>query len=122
MTLEELKIAVSNSPARSAWKRGVKEYALELVDNITDQQLHDCTTRNTLSKALLIGAPRVSDYSWGGCTLIYDRDIAFRLCTNSELLKTDEGRKPPNRFESWLDVQTRAIRQALLLIYEILEV
>ena len=67
---------------------------------------------------MLNGARSWHDYSWGGCSLIYDRDIANRVCTISELKKTDNGTKRPNRREEWLDVQARALHQAEMLIKE----
>ena len=56
-------------------------------------------------------------YSWGGCSLCYDVDIAARLCTPSELRKTRNGERRPNGREEWLDVQTRAIHQAANRIF-----
>ena len=61
---------------------------------------------------LLNGASDWSQYSWGGCSLIYDGDIAERLCTPSELKKTRNGERRPNSREDWLDVQARALYQA----------
>jgi hypothetical protein len=61
---------------------------------------------------LLNGASNWDQYSWGGCSLICDRDIAIRLCTPSELKKTRNGERRPNDREMWLDTQTRALRQA----------
>lgn len=122
MKYDELKNLVSKSPARSAWSRGVRQYALDLLDNIDDFDLTSKPNRWQLERALLNGAFTPMQYSESGCTLFYDRDIANRLCNPTELRKTNNGRKPPNSTESWLDVQTRAIFQALCLIYEILEV
>lgn len=58
------------------------------------------------------GADGWSDYSWGGSALIYNEDIALRLCTPSELKRTANGSKRPNAREEWLDVQARALYQA----------
>lgn len=51
-------------------------------------------------------------YNWGGSSLIYDADIAGRLCCPSELKKTRNGERRPNSREEWLDVQARALYQA----------
>lgn len=48
----------------------------------------------------------------GGCSLIYDSDIAERLCCPSELRKTHNGERRPNSKEEWLDTQARALTQA----------
>ena len=122
MKYDELKNLVSKSPVRSAWSRGVRQYALDLLENIDDFDLTSKPNRRQLERALLNGAFSPKQYSESGCTLIYDRDIAERLCNPTELRKTDNGRKPPNRHESWLDVQSRAIFQALHLIFALVEV
>ena len=103
----------------SDWKRGVKEYTDELLDNLEENaQYYERLPRNEkeLKEWLLNGAMDWEDYSYGGCSLIYDGDIAERLCTPSELKKKDGGRLAPNSQESWLDVQTRALRQACIRI------
>lgn len=61
---------------------------------------------------LLNGASNWSQYSWGGCSLIYDRDIAERTCNPSELKKTRNCERKPNSRKEYLDVQARALFQA----------
>ena len=115
----ELRKLVEEIPNTSAWKRGVKEYTDELLDNLEEKaQYYERLPRNEkkLKEWLLNGAMDWEDYSYGGCSLIYDGDIAERLCTPSELKKKDGGRLAPNSQESWLDVQTRALRQACIRI------
>ena len=115
----ELRERAMESPSRSAWKRGVKEYTDELLDNLEEKaQSYERLPRNEkeLKEWLLNGAMDWEDYSYGGCSLIYDSQIAERLCTPSELKKKDGGRLEPNSQESWLDVQTRALRQACIRI------
>ena len=65
-----------------------------------------------LKTELLNGAQDWEQYSWGGCSLIDDSEIAERLCTPSELKTTRNGERKPNRREEWLDVQARALFQA----------
>lgn len=71
-----------------------------------------------LRDALLNGAGDWSQYSWGGCALIYDQEIAKALCNPTELKKTRNGERRPNSREEWLDVQARALGQAARLITE----
>jgi len=97
---------------RSAWGRGVTQYALEILDSIDCENVRDLYTRAELERLALNGAESWSQYSQGGCSLIYDADIAERLCTPSELRKTRGGEREPNARESWLQVQARALRQA----------
>lgn len=102
--------------ARSAWKRGVKEYALELVESAEIE-----LTPENLKATLLNGARDWSQYSQGGCAAIYDADIAGRLCSPSELKRKKGGDLQPNTRESWLDVQARALFQAFSLINRLLK-
>lgn len=101
---------------RSAWGRGVTEYALEILADMGnpdwDDAISDLYTRAELERLALNDAESWSQYSQGGCSLIYDCDIAERLCTPSELRKTRGGEREPNARESWLQVQARALRQA----------
>ena len=93
-----LEFALSFRAQNSAWKRGVITYAREIVNE------------NTLDEIERVG---VRSWSNGGCALVYDEDIARRLCSPSELKRSKFGELPPNSHESWLDVQERALRQAV---------
>jgi hypothetical protein len=97
--------------SRSAWSRGVQSYALELVESAEVE-----LTPDNVKAVLLNGARDWSQYSYGGCSAIYDADIAERVCTPSELKKKEGGELQPNSRENWLDVQARALSQALRLI------
>jgi hypothetical protein len=111
-TNKELTALVTATPARSAWKRGVKAYALEMIEG-AEGELSSFTD---LKKELLNGARTWKEYSEGGCALIYDADIAELLCSPSEYRKTRQGERAPNSRETWLDVQARALGQAATLI------
>ena len=97
---------------RSAWNHGVMRYALELVNSVEIGE-------EITEKRLLNGAKDWKEYSYGGCTLIYDVDICHRLCTPSEIKKTKDGERNPNKHETWIDVQARALYQAARLIMKI---
>lgn len=114
----KIRAAVEGRTGRSAWDRGVSIYAHELLDELEEAvtsggfQWEDIGSPLLLKSQLLNGARDWSQYSWGGCSLIYDEDIAERLCTPSELKKTRNGERRPNSREEWLDVQARALYQA----------
>ena len=108
----ELIALVTAMPARSAWRRGVRAYALEMIEG-ADGELSSVAD---LKKERLNGAASWREYSYGGCALIYDADIAERLCAPGEYRKTREGERAPNSRETWLDVQARALGQAATLI------
>lgn len=117
-SIEKLYQSIESEKQRSAWDKGVTEYALELVEQLGEQIDGGYFEESGLSEpkkirvALLNGATNWSQYSWGGCSLVYDSDIAERLCCPSELKKTRNGERRPNSQEEWLDVQARALHQA----------
>lgn len=117
-TYTEVFEMLKNKKDRSAWNRGVNEYALELLETLDESIERSLIafdkSYNTalIRKILLDGASDWKQYSWGGSSLIYDGDIAERLCTPSELKKTRNGERRPNSREEWLDTQARALSQA----------
>lgn len=105
MTVENIRKELESRKYRSAWDKGVNEYALELIENIDDNE-------TPTKEMLLNGARTWNEFSWGGCSLIYNEDIAERLCCPSELKRTKNGQRKPNSREEWLDTQARALYQA----------
>lgn len=98
---------------KSAWRNGLKQYIEEIVNNRYGDDRYVDIDEET---SFLNGARDWGQYSYGGCSLIYDYDIALRLCNPSEFAKKKEGMLPPNSNETWLDVQARALAQAALSI------
>ena len=116
MTKKDLLSSLQSIAAgRSAWSRGVHAYAVELVESLDDSE--DLSNENLLNKAILNGASNWQQYSEGGCTLVYDADIAERLCSPSELKRCRGGERNPNARETWLDCQARALFQASRIIH-----
>lgn len=128
--VEEARRILEGRTDRSAWDRAVTEDAIDLLDTVNDRceqvtrqfaeteegsaaHVHDLfVSRVSLMDIMKNGAESWHDYSWGGCGLIYDGDIAEHYCTPSELKKVHGGERRPNSREEWLDVQARALRQA----------
>ena len=120
--IEQIRTELNKRSDRSAWDRGVTAYAYELLDNVEDAA-RDGQPLNSVFKwkvAMLNGAQDWDNYSYGGSALIYNEDIANRLCTMSELKRTRNGELKPNSRETWLDVQARALYQAQVRITYIL--
>lgn len=124
-SIKTIREALEARKDRSAWNKGVTLYALELLDSLEELtsggyfDMNDFTKSRALRNALLNGAQNWKEFSWGGCSLIYDTDIAKRLCNPSELKRTHNGERKPNAREEWLDTQARALFQAANLIYSI---
>lgn len=107
---------------RSAWGEGVQRYERELVADLVGAVrggwvgMDDLEAPKLLERSMLNGASDWRQYSWGGCSLIYDGDIARRLCNPSELKRTKNGERRPNSSEEWLDTQARALYQAAEIV------
>ena len=103
----------------SAYSRGVLEYAEELLDSLFECAEYDgeepCNEK-LLRKAMLNGAENWHQYSWGGCSLIYDADIAERLCTPSQLRKTRNAEWKLRSDLEWLDFQAQALARASIIV------
>jgi len=111
-TNTELVALITATPARSAWRRGVKAYAIEMIEGAEGE----LSSVADLKKELLNGARTWKEFSDGGCALIYDSEIAELLCAPSEYRRTRQGQRAPNARETWLEVQARALGQAAMLI------
>lgn len=90
---------------RSAWDKGVTIYAVSLLDNYQERaefEGREAASCKELEEWLLNGASTWGEYSWGGSALIYNGDIAKRLCSPSELKRTRNGERRPNSRENGL--------------------
>lgn len=111
----EIKKELEARKDRSAWSKGVTVYALELLEEYQERAAYEgreAADRTEFKAWLLNGADSWESYSYGGSSLIYNGDIAERLCCPSEYKRTREGERRPNSREEWLDVQARALYQA----------
>ena len=102
---------------RSAWNQGVAVYEMELINEMFDDRTvlnEDDLKKSWIGHCLIHN--NFSDwvsYSRGGLSLIYDQDIAERLCTPSEFKKAEKnGFLRANSREDWLECQGRALYQA----------
>ena len=112
--VKELGNYIESRKARSAWGKGVREFAMDLLYYYSESIRFSKLELN--QETLLNGATDWSQYSYGGCALICDYQIAERLCNNTELKRTSHGERNPNRNETWLDVQARALSQAAKML------
>ena len=115
-TIYDLIIAIDNHKTNSAWNKGVKRYANSLLNHMLYEYGGSFPMTHGDLDLLKNGADTWLQYSEGGCSLIYNRDIAYRLCNPTELKRTHYGEKNPNKNETWLQCQARALYQAEMLI------
>ena len=121
-TVAEISKAIKERKVRSAWDKGVKLYAQELLADVKENRKlgENDELKNVTKDELLNGADDWQEYSEGGCSLIYDGDICERLCPPSVQRKKKDGELPPNSRENWIDVQARALRQASHLLRHVI--
>ena len=104
-------------PKNSQWRRGVKQYAHEIVEDIECEDLPDNIA--DLKALCLNGARDWQEYSYGGCALIYNGDICERLCTPRAAALCKYGELAPRDGSEWIDKQTQALAAAWRWIREI---
>lgn len=124
VALNEYQVAhireiVENAKCRSAWDKGVKLYALDILNDysimLDGATAGGYAAPKFIESVLLMGAENWLAYSEGGCSLVYSADIAQRLCNPSELKRKtsrDGGMLAPHRNETWIQTQGRALNQA----------
>lgn len=113
-TRESIK---SGNRPRSAWDRGVVQYVEDFLQGLEDYQINDSPIEclEQLLPVLLNGAKDWRDYSNGGCALVYDEDIAERLCTPAQLRDFQAG-VPRMLRRDWLELQARALYHAWFIL------
>lgn len=120
MKVSKLLNEIKKVDCRSHWAKGVKAYAVAMVESIEYKKE---VSPRFIKSALLNGARDWNQYSEGGCALIYNKDIAKRLCTPSELKKLTRSdgslQDRPNSRENWIQCQARALFQACELVSNI---
>lgn len=109
MNTKETYNAIKEMKMRSKWNQGVKAFALHLLNHLEDDE-------QPTEKRLLNGADNWKQLGKRGFPYVSDLDIAKALATPTELKRTKGGEKDPNKTETWLDVQGRALEQAYMLI------
>lgn len=119
---------VEKAKTRSAWAKGVQSYAFHILAQFEEWRRFNEEQGEELPEldevTALNGARDWEQWSYGGCGLVYDNNIAVTLCTASEREKWHKRGCPnmANPRETWLDVEARAARQAWRMIAEAVRV
>ena len=117
--LKDIYNIIDNKKTRGAWNNGVKVYALFLLEGVILEEDDPVYTVPGLKDRLLNGAKNWQHYAAGGGGFVYNYEIARTLCTPAQLKRytyKEGGLEDPNRYETWIDVEARALFQAWLLI------
>lgn len=116
--LQSIYNILDNITPRSQWDKGVKSYIYEILDTLEECGITEINDENVkgMHALLLNGATSWRQYSRGGCSSVWNEEIARKLCTPSEIKrrtnKAGQLSNMANSLESWLDVQARALFQA----------
>lgn len=131
-------VALQVQPGRRRWRRIVKAYAVDLLEDILNEEPETMTSAAGVRALLLNGAGSASKYSWGGCSIIATADIWRRLLpasraarkANTDTLTRSEARRLVGPLSSYweagndlarnrrsaLDIQAAAIDDAIDVI------
>ena len=111
---------INQTRPRSYWGKGVKQYALDILNNLDDVKDLPSNSRE-LETCLLNGASNWGQYSNGAFSLIYSEDIATRLYSPrvvESCRKKNGGFASTYKGMDWLDIQAIALEEAFLLILQ----
>lgn len=119
--IRDIRDEIDATPGGSAWIFGVHCYAVDILSGYIDGRgltIWDEAERigKITEEDLLNGAKDWRQYSRTGNSLIYNRDICYRLCGRKALEWTQEGELPPNDHADWLDLQAKALQQAAQIV------
>jgi hypothetical protein len=117
LTVPETIKAIEATRPRSKWQQGVKQTALDMLEPFRDETMPERFADRR--KMMLNGARDWESYIYGGCGLVYNRDIAERFFTASEMreyMRPGHDASMAWHGETLLDMYVRAIRQAEVLI------
>lgn len=116
---------------RGAKNKAVREYALEILDRVItdgDDERREHWSIDKLRDLLLNGAfdyykpydeqAHWKRYSEGGCSLIWNIEIAQRVCTDNQYKKLEDKINSGNDTHDWVMIQAGALYEAALLIYK----
>lgn len=110
---------VNNSNTRSAWRKGVQAYALEMLESFEEWQKFnesvglECPELD--ERTALNGADNWRHWAEGASGLAESSAILCRLCPRSEI-------KKGIRNVNWIEVEARAARQAWRMIADAVRV
>lgn len=117
-SIETMKRKVEERKTRSYYYKGVKFYALELLEKLKDRCDNGAITdKRELETILKNGCDTWMSYSKSGSTLYANCDIAKRLLTPTELKRCEYGNKDLGNL--YLVLQASALNDAFSLIWRI---
>ena len=106
---------------RTYWSRGVASLIRDYGEEVLQEHDGEIISARDFFKLWNCGAETLRAAVYGGFFDIWNYDIAKRLCTPSKLKKSNEGMRSPNKRENWLDLETRAMYQAMFKSFAIMK-
>lgn len=118
--ISEITSVIKNShKPRSAWNKGVKQWALDLLDGMQQDDKVEFTSVTSLLYEALSGSLDWKQYCYDDKGIISDYSIVEAFCTPTEkqrYISRLGALRAPNANETWMDVQVKAASQAWDLI------
>lgn len=107
---------------RSYWSRGVASLIRDYAEEVLQEHDGEIVSARDFYKLWNCGADSLREAVYGGCFDVWNYDIEKRLCTPSELKKSNEGTRRPNKNKNWFDVEIEAMYQAMYKSFAIMEI
>ena len=122
---------MTKKPTVGARNKAVWEYGIEVLDSVAtngDDENRELWTQDKLRDLLLNGAfdyykpydeqAHWKRYSEGGCSLIWNIEIAQRVCTPNQYKKLEDKINSGDDTHDWIMIQARCLFDAAQLIYQ----
>ena len=113
-TVASIRKELENLPAINHWKKAVNNYAIDMFDNLVNND-KSVFVKSINEKDLLDGEKNWNEYSWNGRALCYDQDIRKILDPND---KGEQARSIDGKL--WLDVQAEALNQSAKILLRVI--
>lgn len=106
----------------SYWSRGVASLIRDYGEDALGEHDGEIISARDFYKLWNCGSDSLREAVYGGCFDIWNYDIAKRLCTPSDLKKSNEGMRRPNKYQDWIDVELIAVKQAMYKSLDIMKI
>lgn len=107
---DEIALQLTNRPWLGNFEPQTWRYGMELLNKIgKETDLQSVRSFSEFETICLAGAPDWNRYSYGGCSVVSEYEIAFRFLPD---LCGDETPKPPHGAPDWMAVQAKVLPMA----------
>ena len=106
----EIAYQIVHRPWSGQFELQTLYYAFELLEQVAEKNdLQNVQSFTDFQTKCLAGAPDWNRFSYGGCSLVSEYEIAKRFLPN---LVGDKTPKPPHAAADWMEVQAKVLPMA----------